>query len=145
VIAVESNVLIYAHRGDMQQHEAALACIRELGESGKPWTIPWPCLHELIGVVTNPRVFGTPSTLDQVDAQIDEWRRSPWFVFLPEAGDHLDHLRDVLRASGAVGPRIHDAKIAAICLGHDVAELWSADRDFRKFPGLRVVNPLIAR
>jgi predicted nucleic acid-binding protein len=83
--------------------------------------------------------------MDDVDAQIDAWRLSPWFVFLPEAGDHLTHLRGVLRASGAVGARIHDAKIAAICLGHDVDELWSVDRDFRKFPGLRVVNPLVAK
>jgi toxin-antitoxin system PIN domain toxin len=145
MIAVESNILVYAHRAEMPPHEAAAACMRHLAESGRPWTIPWPCLHEFIGVVTNPRAFEVPSPLDQVDAQIDEWRASPWFVFLPEAGDHLVHLRDLLRASGAVGAKIHDAKIAAICLGHDVDELWSADRDFRRFPGLRVVNPLVAR
>lgn len=145
VIAVDSNVLVQAHRKEMPAHSAALECARRLVEGGKPWTIPWPCLHEFVGVVTNPRIFKTPSTMDEVDAQIDEWRLSPWFVFLPEAGDHLGHLRELLRASGAVGPRIHDAKIAAICLGHDVDELWSVDRDFRKFPGLRVVNPLVAK
>jgi toxin-antitoxin system PIN domain toxin len=145
MIAVDSNLLILAHRKEMPDHHAALACTRRLAEKGEPWTIPWPCLHEFVGVVTNPRIFKTPSTLDEVDAQIDEWRRAPWFVFLPEAGDHLTHLRELLRASGAAGGAVHDAKIAAICLGHDVDELWSIDRDFRRFPGLRVVNPLVAK
>jgi toxin-antitoxin system PIN domain toxin len=143
MIAVETNVLVQAHRKELPAHDLALTSVSGLAESGRPWTIPWPCLHEFIGVVTHPGIFATPSTLDEVDAQIDEWRASPWFVFLHEAGDHLVHLRDVLRAGGVVGPKVHDAKIAAICLGHDVEELWSVDRDFRRFPGLRVVNPLL--
>jgi toxin-antitoxin system PIN domain toxin len=143
VIAVDSNILVYAYRAEMPQHAAAAAAVRGLSESGKPWVIPWPCAHEFVGKVTNPRIFEKPSTMDEALEQLRAWSESPWFVFLPEAGDHLVHLDDLLRASGAVGPKVHDAKIAAICLGHDVEELWSADRDFRRFPGLRVVNPLV--
>ena len=145
MIAVETNILVYAHRQELPQHSAASQCVRSLMESGLPWAIPWPCAHEFVGVVTNRRIFKTPSTLDEVLAQLDAWRSAPWFVFLPEAGDHLIHLADVLSSSGATGGAIHDAKIAAICLGHDVDELWSVDRDFRKFPGLRIVNPLVGR
>lgn len=143
MIGVETNVLLYAHRKDVPQHAPALACMRRLTEGGRPWTIPWPCLHEFIGIATHPNIYQPPSTLDEVLTQIDVWRTSPWFVFLHETGDHLVHLTDILRASGAVGPKVHDAKIAAICVAHDLQELWSVDRDFGKFPGLRVVNPLV--
>jgi len=90
-------------------------------------------------------MFAKPATMDEALDQLHAWAASPWFVFLPEAGDHLVHFADLARASHTVGARVHDAKIAAICLGHDVDELWSVDRDFRKFPGLRVVNPLVAK
>jgi toxin-antitoxin system PIN domain toxin len=145
VIAVDTNVLVYAHRPEMPKHAAAAAAVRALGESGNPWAIPWPCAHEFLATVTNRRLFSPPTPAGDALAQLGIWAESPWFVFLPEAGDHLIHLADLLRASGVVGGAVHDARIAAICLGHDVTELWSADRDFRKFPGLRVVNPLVAK
>lgn len=144
MIAIDANVLVYAYRPEMPQHAEAVAAVRSLAESGKPWAIPWPCVHEFLAAVTHPRLFKPASPPADALEQLRIWAESPWFVFLPEAGDHLVHLSDVLNASGVVGGAIHDAKIAAICLGHDVDELWSADRDFRRFPGLRVVNPLVA-
>jgi predicted nucleic acid-binding protein len=41
------------------------------------------------------------------------------------------------------GAQVHDARIVALCLQHGVKELWSADRDFGRFPILAVVNPLV--
>ena len=52
-------------------------------------------------------------------------------------------LRSLTMKGRITGGRIHDARIAAICLQHGVRELWSADRDFNRFPELRVVNPLL--
>jgi toxin-antitoxin system PIN domain toxin len=145
MIAVDSNVLIYAFRADMPEHPLAAAALARVAEAGKPWAIPWPCAHEFLGKVTNPRIFRKPASMDEAIGQIHAWAASPWFVFLPEAGDHLVHLADLARASQTAGARVHDAKIAAICLGHDVDELWTVDRDFRRFPGLRVVNPLVRK
>jgi predicted nucleic acid-binding protein len=51
--------------------------------------------------------------------------------------------RDLWQAR-VVGPEVHDARVATLCLQHGVRELWSADRDFGRFPGLRTVNPLVA-
>lgn len=62
---------------------------------------------------------------------------------LSETSAHLRTLADLLQVSGATGPRVHDARIAAICLDHGVRELWSADRDFSYFPRLRTRNPLV--
>ena len=76
--------------------------------------------------------------LDQVNA----WLESPSLVLLAEMATHWPTLRTMLAAAGTVGPAVHDARIAALCLQHSVRELWSADRNFQRFPGLRVVNPL---
>ena len=96
-------------------------------------------------MASNPRLFLTPGRLDQVVDQVDEWLDSPTLVMLGEAADHWAGLRQLLIAGGVSGGRVHDARIAAICLAHDVDELWTADRDFGRFPALRVRNPLVAQ
>lgn len=62
---------------------------------------------------------------------------------LAEAAGHLDRLAELITAGRVTGPKIHDARIAASCLDHGIDELWSTDRDFSRFPTLRVRNPLV--
>jgi hypothetical protein len=76
--------------------------------------------------------------------QIDAWLESPSLVLLAESEHHWLELRGLLAASKVTGARVHDARIVALCTQHGVRELWSADRDFGNFPGLAMVNPLIA-
>ena len=57
VIAVDTNVLVYAHREDSPQHDRALECVNRLAEGAARWAIPWPCIHEFLAVVTHPRIF----------------------------------------------------------------------------------------
>ena len=143
MIAVDTNVLVYAHREDSSWFEQANVLIRQLSEGRGAWAIPWPCLHEFLGVVTHPRVYNPPTPLDQALEQIDIWLESPSLVLLGESSDHWNHLRTQVRKGQIKGPRVHDARIAAICLGHGIRELWSADRDFGRFPELPIRNPLI--
>lgn len=143
MIAVDTNILVHAHRADSPWHAAAAAAIQQLAETAR-WAIPWACLHEFYGVVTHPRVFRPPSTTAQALTQIDLWCESPGLVLIGETDQHLPALRDVVSAGKLVGPAIHDARIAAVCLQHGIQELWSADRDFARMPSLRVRNPLVA-
>ena len=57
MIAVDTNVLIYAHHSDAEWHERAATLVRELAEGRSTWGIPWPCLHESLAVVTHPRIY----------------------------------------------------------------------------------------
>lgn len=98
---------------------------------------------EFLSIVTHPRIFTVPSTTSQATAQVDAWLESPSVVLLGEDGSYWSTLRELVRAAKIVGPRIHDARIAALCLRHGIQELWSADRDFGRFPALRVRNPLV--
>ena len=145
MIAVDTNILVYSHREDSSFHEAALEAIRGLAESTSLWAIPWPVIHEFLAVVTHPRIYSPPTPLDDALLQVRRWMESPSFSAIAEAGPiYFDYLEHVLGAARAVGPRVHDARIICICLAHGVEELWSADRDFSRFPGLKVRNPLVA-
>ncbi len=143
MIAVDTNILVYAHREESPFYRAALRRIMELAEGPSAWAIPWPCLHEFLTVVTHPRIYARPTPARQVIEQIDDWLKSPTLVLLAESQSHWETLQKLLEAGRVVGPLVHDAKIAALCLQHGVRELWSADRDFSRFPSLRVVNPLL--
>jgi len=74
---------------------------------------------------------------------MDAWLESPNLVLLAESSEYWPRLRAALKAGKVSGPKVHDARIAALCLHHGVSELWSADRDFSRFPDLVVTNPLV--
>lgn len=145
MIAVDTNILVYAHRADSEWHEAANARVVELAEGRAPWAIPWPCIHEFLAIVTHPRVFAPPTPLSSAIDQVEAWRESPTLVLLSESGDYWNELRTTLEGGRIVGPQIHDARVAALCLLHGVRELWSADRDFNRIPSLVTTNPLVGR
>ena len=144
MIAVDTNILVYAHRPDLPLHAAAARCVEELATGASQWGLPWPCAHEFLAAVTNPRVFREPTPAAEALALLDELRTAGRCVFLPESESHLATLGPLIRAADLRGGQVHDARIAAICLGHGVRELWSCDRDFSRFPSLRLRNPLIS-
>jgi toxin-antitoxin system PIN domain toxin len=142
VIAVDTNILVYAHRADSEWHDRAAIRLRELAEGRAPWAIPWPCIHEFLAIVTHPRIYNPPTPVAVALDQVDAWLESPSLVLLMEAGGYWGVLREILETGRVVGPRIHDARIAALCRVHGVRELWTADRDFSRFPSLFSRNPL---
>lgn len=143
MIAVDTNLLVYAHRQDSPWHEVAYARLVELAEGRGPWAIPWPCLHEFLAVVTHSRIFEPPTPLDIALDQVEAWLESPSLLLLAESSGYWPELRSALRAGRVSGPQVHDARIAALCQCHGIRELWTADRDFGRFPGLTTRNPLV--
>ena len=143
MIAVDTNVLVYAHRVDSDWHDSASATVRSLAEGQLPWSIPWPCVHEFIAIVTHPRIYDPPSSSIQAIEQVDAWLSSPSVVLLGEARTHWDLLKRNVIGAKVKGALVHDARIASICEGHGVATFLTADRDFTRFPRLRTRNPLL--
>ena len=143
MIALDTNLLVYAHRRDSPWHANARRSLATLAESQAVWAIPWPCIHEFLAVVTHPRIFVPPSTLGEAIGQVEAWLESPTLVLLTESGAHWSALRAALETARAVGPLVHDARIAALCRQHGVREFWTADRDFGRFPDLPARNPLV--
>ncbi len=143
MIAIDSNLLVYAHREDSPWHHAAYARIVELAEGSAGWAIPWPCIHEFLSIVTHPRIYAPPTPLVKAIDQVEAWLESPNLVLLSESEGYWPQLRSLLQTGHVSGPQVHDARIAALCQQHGVSELWTIDRDFSRFPGLIVRNPLV--
>jgi predicted nucleic acid-binding protein len=93
--------------------------------------------------VTHPRIYAPPTPLPRALDQVDAWLACPSLLLLGEPAGHWPSLRALLAGGRIVGRQVHDARIAALCQQHGVRTLWSADRDFNRFPSLTVVNPLI--
>ncbi len=143
MIAIDTNVLVHAHRGDSAWHETAVRRLRTLVEAGDRWAIPWPCVHEFFAVVTNPRIWKSPTPTKNTLEQIESWMESPSLTLLAEGPTHWRQLKRTLESGQVLGPQVHDARIAVLCLQHGVRTLWTLDRDFSRFPTLKTVNPLI--
>jgi len=145
MIAVDTNILVYAHRRDSEWHQTAYAQIESLASASAPWAIPWPCIHEFLAVVTHRRIYRPPTPLAKALEQVEIWLESPSLRTIGELRGHWKELRGLVEAGRVAGGAIHDARVAAICREHGVREIWSADRDFGRLPGVTVRNPLVAR
>jgi len=143
MIAIDTNILVYAHRRDAEFHDAAKARVSAQLLSSSFTGLPWPCLHEFLSTVTRPNRFPSESTpIEQAFEQLDAWLEIPNLRILGESPNHLDTLRHLAVSGKIRGPMIHDARIASICLTNRVDALWTADRDFSRFKSLHTTNPL---
>jgi predicted nucleic acid-binding protein len=75
--------------------------------------------------------------------QLEAWLESPSLTLLTESEGYWPVLRTLMQEGRIAGPQAHDARVAALCRLHGVRELWTAERDFGRFPGLTVRNPLV--
>jgi toxin-antitoxin system PIN domain toxin len=143
MIAVDTNILVYAHRRDSGWHEAAFRSMAKLAEGLEPWGVPWPCIDEFLAIVTHLRIYRPPTPVATALRQIEIWMESPSLRLLGELQGHWGELRMVLATGKITGGAAHDPHVAAICREHGVREFWSADRDFTRIRGLLVRNPLV--
>ena len=143
MIAVDTNILVYAHRPESPLHEESDQAIRRLASRGHPWGIPCHCLVEFAAVVSNSRIWKHPSTTEHISTQVDAWRICPDLRILGDDQTVWDRCVEIAGKGRIQGARWYDSRIAAICLAHGVTELWTVDRDFSRFPALRTKNPWV--
>ena len=142
MIAVDTNLLVYAHRRESPVHRAAGTVMRRLAEGANPWAIPWPCCYEFLSVVTNRRIWkDRATTAERAWLQLDAWTSSPSNRLLGETDDFLDLLRGFVQRPRVRGAVVHDARVAAICVAHGAEALLTRDRDFSLFPELHTRDP----
>jgi toxin-antitoxin system PIN domain toxin len=136
VIAIDTNILVHAHREEMPLHVEALALVRSLAEGDGPWGVPAPCLAEFVRVVTHARVFKPPTELNVAFDFLDRLMESPSARLLLPGPKFLDIFRKRAERAAASGNLAFDAQIAAICIETGATEIVTADRDFARFEGL---------
>ena len=145
MIAVDTNVLVYAHRREARVGDQAHRIMAGLAGGDQSWAIPWPCCFEFLSVVTNRRLWkDTATTPGQAWFQFQAWTESPSNLLIGETSNFSAILGKFVDRPHVVGGTVHDARIAAICVAHGVEELLTRDRDFSLFPELRTRDPFKA-
>lgn len=143
MIAVDSNILVYAHRGESPWHQKAYSVLKDLLEGNDPLAIPWQCLREFYSIVSNPRIYKPATSSNHCLEQIEAWLESPCLEIISEEENYKSHFLKILRECHIQGAQVHDAHIAALCIAKGFNTIYTQDRDFSRFKGLTVVNPLI--
>lgn len=139
--AVDANVLLYASDTSSDRHEASSALLQRLAAGPDLLYVFWPVAMAYLRIATHPAIFTAPldpaAARANLDALLDRAHvRSPgeepgfWPLFTSITEE------DVVR-----GNLVPDAHLAALLRQHGVRTLWTADRDFRRFPSVRPRDP----
>src|SRR5688572_9917152 len=139
MIAVDTNILVYAHREELPQHRAARAKLIELAEGDRPCGIPVFCIGEFVRVLTHPKLFDPPYSGSEACDAIDRLLASPSLRILCPGSTFLTRFSEAVREADAVGNLVFDAQIVAVCRESGVASLLTEDRDFARFPRLKTM------
>ena len=135
MIAVDTNVLVYAHREELPQHQQARERMTALAEGAARWAIPVFCLGEFLRVITHPRVFDPPFTAEEGCAAVERVLASPSVHLLVPGDRYWSLLAEAVRQARATGNLVFDAQIVALCREAGASPLLTEDRDFDRFSG----------
>jgi len=142
MIAVDTNLLVYAHRAAVSEHARARQALERAAGARSGWGVALPCLAEFWMVVTHPSATGRPSTPGEARGFLERLRRDAGMqLFVPgrSLGTRLLNAAEQMSVSG---PRIFDLQIALIAVEAGATEIWSHDARFVAPAGLRLVDPL---
>jgi toxin-antitoxin system PIN domain toxin len=140
VIAVDTNILIYADREASALHATALRVVRLLAEGDEAWAIPVFCVGEFLRVVSHDRLFDPPTPVMEAVDSVASLLSSPSARLLTPGDGYLRLLRSLIAESGVQGNLVFDAQIAAVCLEHGATMLLTEDRDFARFRSLKPIT-----
>jgi len=140
---VDTNILAYSVNRDCDEHRAAAEALRAWLSGSVPWALTWGVVYEFLRVVTHPRIFRRPLTADRALQFLDPILSSDLVSILGPTSRHEDLMRSTIRETGRpAGNFFHDLHTAVVMREHGVSEIMTADTDFRKFPFLRVTDPV---
>ena len=141
MILIDVNVLVYAKRRDSPNHLNFRAWLEETFRSDSIVGISDQVLGSVVRVLTHPRIFGKPDSLDEAFEYVNFLRDQPGCILVSPGERHWEIFTRLCKAVGAKGNLISDAYFAALAM-ESGAEWITADRDFSRFSGLRWRHPL---
>lgn len=141
MIVVDANLLLYAYDSACAQNKRALAWLEGVFSGQEPVGLPWQTISAFLRIHTNSRLPGDRFTVEEGVRLVDEWLALPQIQLLSPGERHWPHFRRMLIEGEVRGPRTTDAELAALTIEYG-GVLYTTDRDFARFPGLRWVNPL---
>lgn len=140
-VAIDANLLLHAANRDSPDHVAAETALRSLIEDDSVKYLFWPVILAFVRIATHPGVFRQPLSYDNAVANVEQLLRNPTVRSPGESSSFWSSMRS---ATDKVNPRGNlwtDAHIVALMKEHGVTSILTNDRDFRKFDGIRVIDP----
>ncbi|MDP1947959.1 MAG: type II toxin-antitoxin system VapC family toxin [Nitrospirota bacterium] len=141
MVLLDVNVLVYAHRQDSSHHDSYRRWLEQLINSDHSYGLSDLVLSGFLRVVTHPQVFNPPSTMAKAMAFARELRDQPNCAIINPGPRHWDIFSRLCDTTGVKGNLVPDAFFAALAI-ESGSEWVTADRDYHRFPGLRVLHPL---
>lgn len=141
MLIVDANLLIYAYNADSAQHERARAWLEGVLNGDEPVGLPLTTVLAFVRITTDPNLLRRPQDLQHALGIVRDWLQRPGVTIAEPTPEHWPTLLSVATEGQARGPMLMDAHLAALAIEHG-ATLCTADRDFRRFKGVRVVDPL---
>jgi toxin-antitoxin system PIN domain toxin len=141
---VDTNLLVYAYVPALEQHAPARRWFEQTISQDEAVGLAWVSVLGFLRVVTNPRIFRVPLRIERAVTVVDEWLEQQAVEIVLPTPRHWSTLRELLTTGQAGGALTTDAHVAALSIEHG-ATVYTTDRDFTRFPGVRTVNPLEPR
>lgn len=140
--AVDANVLLYASDASSPFHERALAFLERSAAGPELFYLPWPVIMSYLRIATHPAIFGAPLSPTEAMRNVESLLERPHVRVLGELDGFWEVYRGVTGGLVVRGNLVPDAHLAALLLQNGVTTLWTHDRDFQKFEGIRVRDPI---
>ncbi len=143
MILVDANLLLYAYNPSFHRHQQARAWLERVLSRPDPVCLAWATILAFLRIATNPRAFEYPLSMEEAVPIVSAWLKQPMVTILEPGERHWAVLTELLSQTQVRGPAVMDAHLAALAIEHG-AVLCTSDRDFARFPNLRMLNPLEA-
>lgn len=144
MILTDANLLLYAYNSDAAEYEAARQWLEGQLSAPELFCFSWQTITAFLRISTNARAFAHPFTIAEAVKIVTEWMERPQSVVLRPGERHWSIFSELLVTGQATGPLVMDAHLAALAIEHG-ARLATTDRDFTRFPGLQIINPLVEK
>jgi len=141
VILIDANLLLYAYGSSSPHHDKARRWLTGVLSGPQPVRLAWTGIFAFLRISTDPRLQGQPLLVAEAVSVVNEWLALPNVAILAPGERHWGILSELLPRSQVRGPLVMDAHMAALAIEHG-ATLCTNDRDFSRFPGVRLQYPL---
>jgi toxin-antitoxin system PIN domain toxin len=142
MILIDANLLLYAYDASSAQHQRAHAWLSRVLAGPQPVRFAWMSLLAFLRIGTDSRIFARPLTIAEAEAAVASWLALPAVAIVDPGERHWTILSELLRAAQPRAALVMDAHLAALAIEHGIT-LCTSDRDFSRFPAVRLLNPLI--
>ena len=142
MIVLDVNIVLYAYDSACVEYEGARTWLETVFSGQEPVGLPWQTVSAFLRIHTNSRLPGDRFTIEEAALVVDEWMELPQVRLLVPGERHWSLFRRMLLEGQVRGPLTRDAELAAITIEYG-GVLYTTDRGFGRFPGLRWVNPLL--